>query len=116
MVGRPLVSAEVGTGGGAWRLKWHPRRPQLLLAACMYAGFAVLRASAAWDGLQLASTYTGHDSIGYGADWWWGGGGGGGGEAAAAVQPEAQSPPGEAWLVATASFYDRRLHLWSAPL
>jgi diphthamide biosynthesis protein 7 len=34
---------ELNVGGGVWRLKWSPDRPELLAAATMHAGFAVLR-------------------------------------------------------------------------
>jgi hypothetical protein len=101
--------AEVDVGGGAWRLQWRPAVEasgggdrdggDLILAACMYNGFAVLRATVLdggedW-GLEAAERLAEpHESIAYGCDWWRGGGGGAGA------------------VVATASFYDRRLCLW----
>ena len=97
--------AEVGCGGGVWRLKWHPSRRELLLGACMHAGFRVLEvAGGAADGdgapaLRVAASYTAHgvgDALGYGADWAHGGGGG-----------------SEPLRAATCSFYDRKLHLWT---
>jgi diphthamide biosynthesis protein 7 len=87
--------AELRVGGGAWRLKWHPSDPDLLLAACMYDGFALARLDAAGGSLAAAGAYRGHGSIAYGASWW--------------PLPRC---PGTA-LAATASFYDRLLHLWS---
>ena len=102
---------ELDCGGGVWRLKWHPHDPSLLLAACMHAGFAVLRASGGLaDGegsadnsggaptLESLATYEAHgmgQALGYGADWAWTG--------------PAATP---LLLGATCSFYDRALHTW----
>lgn len=92
---------QVGTGGGVWRAKWHPSNPELLLAACMYNGFAVLRAAAGEAaGLEILDTYEhASGSLSYGADW--------------CRHEAAAGGSGGASLAATASFYDRQLHLWS---
>ena len=82
-----------------WRAKWHPTDPQLVLAACMYNGYAVLRCAggdaAEAQILQMYEHAPG--SLSYGADWCRDAAAGGGG----------------ASLAATASFYDRQLHLWA---
>lgn len=90
------------TGGGNWRLRWHPTDPNLLLAAAMYNGFALLRAHESYSKLDVVEEYKGHGSIAYGADWVQMG-------ADAEVVGEQVHPT----LIATASFYDRLLHLWS---
>lgn len=99
----PQPPLQLDTGGGVWRAKWHPRDPELLLAACMYNGFAVLRAAVASEagaaGLEILETYEhASGSLSYGADW---------------CRDEAAAGAGGASLAATASFYDRQLHLWS---
>jgi diphthine methyl ester acylhydrolase len=101
----PLIECPVE--GGVWRLKWNPHDPSLLLAACMYNGFKVLRLDAG----SLSSTdtltpeavnltpihhYQGHGSIAYGADWF-------------------HHPPLRG-LVGTCSFYDHLLHVWRSPV
>lgn len=85
---------QVGTGGGTWRVKWHPTQPHLLAAACMHAGFVVLRADPTLGSLQVHEHYAHQRSLGYGVDW-----------------SRAHLPAGG--LVASCSFYDRLLHLWT---
>lgn len=55
-----------------WRLKWHPADRHLILAACMYNGFAVVRTSEQYSQVDIIEEYKGHSSIAYGADWYWG--------------------------------------------
>ncbi|CAH2037997.1 unnamed protein product, partial [Iphiclides podalirius] len=89
--------SETEVGGGVWRLKWHPRAKGVVLAACMYGGFRLLRLegdggmrSEGAGGRQLHAVceYRQHESIAYGADWNHRNG-----------------------LVATCSFYDCRMHI-----
>ena len=100
------------TGGGVWRLKWHPHpdRGDLLLAACMHAGVCVLDvassarsptvgASAGGEATGLAAKFTRHASMAYGADW-------------CRLTPSLNS---RTPLVASCSFYDRLLCLWRTP-
>jgi diphthamide biosynthesis protein 7 len=77
-------------GGGVWRIRWHPRRADLLLLASMYAGAHLVHATR--DSLRVHMHVPLHESITYGAAW---------------------SPaPNAGYLAATCSFYDRRLALW----
>lgn len=92
---RPIAVSDAKAGGGVWRLKWHPTDPQLVLAACMHGGFAVLRASTAEGTIEVVERYPYQQSLGYGAGW------------CSEVGSDGCS------VVATASFYDRLLHLWS---
>ena len=77
-----------------WRLKWHPSDPALMLAACMHAGFAVLRADGAAASCQVVEEYPHQKTLAYGADW------------CREVGPDGAST------AATCSFYDRLLHVW----
>jgi diphthamide biosynthesis protein 7 len=119
MLRAPLTEHECG--GGVWRLKWHPEQRGLLLAACMHAGFAVIRVEGLEQStdaqaeeaegapiidpsaltLDVVARYEAHgmgSALGYGADW--------------AHRPTSE-PPSSTLRGATASFYDRQLHLWS---
>lgn len=84
----------VETPGGVWRVKWQPSDecPDLLLAACMHGGAAVLSAGQEDAGGSVRGLFTGHESMAYGVDW-------------------ISCAPGSV-RVASCSFYDRRLCAW----
>lgn len=64
---KPVLQESVGLGGGVWKLKFHPSNGNLILAACMHNGFAIVRLED--DGIKIVEEYKGHDSLAYGADW-----------------------------------------------
>lgn len=96
-------AADVEVGGGAWRVKWHPlvSRKEDLLVACMHDGFKVVKCSfkegeetALMNGQPIvASRYDAHTSLAYGVDW--------------------QHGLSQKDFVASCSFYDHSLHMWS---
>ena len=95
-------TAECGCGGGVWRLKWHPTDSSLALAACMHAGFKVLRLAAPSDAepepaMSEVAAYCEHgmgQALAYGADW------------------AHDGAHADALRAGTCSFYDHALHLW----
>ncbi|KAI8603809.1 WD40-repeat-containing domain protein [Dissophora ornata] len=91
---QPLSTTE--TGGGVWRLKWHPTRMDVLLAGCMHNGFHVLHYNETWSTALIGSSFMEHKSLAYGVDWSY-------------VPPET---PSELPLVVSCSFYDHLIHLW----
>lgn len=108
---RPVVSEELDTGGGVWRVKWQPRHAHVLGAACMHGGFVVLTCGS--GGLTVAQTHTGPDaSLAYGLDW--------GYESLPALGLSAEPPEVSSeypyFLVAGCSFYDQTVHLWSCDM
>ncbi|KAF9971586.1 Diphthine methyltransferase [Actinomortierella ambigua] len=90
---RPLSTTH--TGGGVWRLKWHPTRKDILLAGCMHNGFHTIHYDDAWSDGQIASSFMEHKSLAYGVDW--------------SYAPPSQ---GRSPLVISCSFYDHLIHLW----
>ena len=93
---KPL--SELQVGGGVWRLKWHsaPERQDDLLVACMHDGFKVVNRSRGAD-TTILKEFREHASLAYGADWY--------------VPPGAPSAETK---VASCSFYDHKLCLWTA--
>lgn len=85
---------QVSCGGGVWRLKYHPKKESYLVAACMHDGFKLLKLTKEQQELELIEEYKGHGSLAYGADWSW---------ALSEAVPK----------LATCSFYDNLLHLWT---
>jgi hypothetical protein len=103
---------QVRTGGGNWRLRWHPKDAHLLLAACMYHGLAIIQANDTFNAVHVAEEYGAHGSISYGADWFRSGYAGDG----SANHGEHPHETDEPTLIASCSFYDRLLHIWSPAL
>ncbi|KAF0703825.1 Aste57867_7503 [Aphanomyces stellatus] len=93
-------TTQYSTGGGVWRLKWHPlaSHKSLLLAACMHNGFQILDVSTPEP--TVRAHYTKQTSLAYGVDWW--------------HNPTivASDTP----VVGSASFYDHAFHVWHATL
>ena len=90
--------ADIETGGGVWRIKWHPYLENVLLAACMHDGFKIFKSEelSEWD---LTHDYQNHKSLAYGADW---------------LLPTSNGNMNgpENALVATCSFYDNLMNVW----
>ncbi|KAL1307301.1 hypothetical protein AAHE18_17G022500 [Arachis hypogaea] len=95
-ISKPVNETSIGLGGGVWRVKHHPYIPNLVLAACMHNGFAIV--SIKGNEAQVLETYKKHDSLAYGADWQKG-------EANHRVE---RTKP----IVATCSFYDKLVRIW----
>ena len=97
--------ADVGVGGGVWRVKWHPSasRKEDLLVACMHDGFKIvnytlretINQGIVTDPPVVTSRYDAHTSLAYGVDW-----------QHSLGQEDVQD------FVASCSFYDHSLHLW----
>jgi diphthamide biosynthesis protein 7 len=92
----PLVQGDVG--GGAWRVKWHPSpsRKEDLLVAGMHDGFKVVKAHGEDVAWEIVKRFDDHKSLAYGVDW--------------SYTP---SDVDGQTLIASCSFYDHALYLWS---
>lgn len=90
----PVSKQSLNIGGGVWRLRFHPRHTDLLLAAAMYNGCKVVRRHAD-QSLSIEASYMGHKSIAYGACWL------------------SDLNPQNSLCALTGSFYDRSIQLWA---
>ncbi|CAG9461288.1 unnamed protein product [Pedinophyceae sp. YPF-701] len=109
--GQPVLAAALDTGGGVWRLKEHPESGDVALTASMHGGFCCVRglsgtapavACVYEQGATCPDAMPDQPALAYGCDWYRGGVGGVGTDE-------------DGWLVATASFYDQEMRIWSAP-
>ena len=92
----PLSSCS--TGGGVWRLKWHPSQSNLLLGACMHNGMHVFELNSETSFLTCVCDFMNHDSMSYGADW---------------IVSKEMAIPRENEKIVSCSFYDKAIHLWN---
>ena len=92
---RPI--SEIATGGGVWRLKWHPYGHDKLLAACMHNGYKVIDYLDGLSDPSITLSYDKHESLAYGVDW--------------CLNP-IQSEENKETVFASCSFYDKLLTVW----
>ncbi|KAL9932050.1 hypothetical protein V8E36_009111 [Tilletia maclaganii] len=112
----PLQTLDVG--GGIWRTKWHPHDPARLLLGCMHNGFQVVHVGPEAE-VEVVRRFEGHASLAYGCDWERGlllsGPGRGRKEAGADGEvEEGEEEQRRDTYVASCSFYDARMHIWTA--
>ncbi|KAA8497061.1 Diphthine methyltransferase-like [Porphyridium purpureum] len=93
--------SDLNLGGGVWRIKHHPERPWVMLAACMYDGVKVVTLNReSGDALNCVLEYKRHESIAYGVSW------------INSSEDKSHRLNLNADIL-SASFYDRALHRWS---
>lgn len=94
----PLTTIDVG--GGAWRVKWHPspERKNDLLVACMHDGFKIVNIDCKEYTMpyDIGKCFRQHESLAYGVDW--------------SFHEDVRE---KETLIASCSFYDHKLCLWS---
>lgn len=117
---------EVHVGGGIWRIKWHPFSTKYILVAAMHHGFHILQLDYTL-GVNVIASYNEHKSLAYGVDWHWFQY-----ESSFNIPKEDHTTSSSSmeetdnvgntvcWntrnIIASCSFYDRSLHLWSVDL
>ncbi|KAL5277068.1 DPH7 family protein [Megaselia abdita] len=84
---------EVNLAGGIWRIKSNPFDENMILTACMYNNFSVVKILED-SSLKLGGVLETHKSICYGSDW-----------------SHDKNKGGEGFYTATCSFYDHKLCL-----
>ncbi|KAK3414522.1 hypothetical protein EUGRSUZ_H00383 [Eucalyptus grandis] len=95
-ISKPVNQSSICLGGGVWRIKQHPHVPGVVLAACMHNGFAIIDLRG--EEIKIVETYSRHSSLAYGADWQKGG---------------SKEGKRENMVIATCSFYDRLVRIWT---
>ena len=88
---------ELSVGGGVWRIKWNCKHPEIIALACMHGGFKIVNVSSN----SVIASYNKHQSLAYGLDWY---------PDDMRMELESDLYTG---LLASCSFYDHSLHLWT---
>lgn len=87
---------EINLGGGIWRIKLNPAEPNLILTACMYHNFSIVRLDEELGFSLDCVLHHGDQKICYGADW---------------GRTEGSTQPSNYYNFATCSFYDNLFSL-----
>lgn len=90
---------ELEMPGTLWRLKWNPHNYDFLLAGCMLDGVHIVEAG---DHLDIVENYYEHKDLSYGVDWSY------------LKENELEKFGGGKYLIASCSFYDHLLCVWTA--
>ena len=93
---RKIPICDIETGGGVWRLKWHPESENVFLAACMHNGFKIFK-TCDFSSFISTHSYKEHQSLAYGCAW---------------ITLNDNIGDIKNSLVATCSFYDNLLKVW----
>jgi diphthamide biosynthesis protein 7 len=95
---KPLSTFD--TGGGVWRIKWHPfeDKANLLLLACMRGGVHILNVLDTVTPLVDFHSH-GSENLAYGVDW---------------ILDHVNSANNKSVHIGSASFYNRELRVWEA--
>ncbi|KAM2455553.1 hypothetical protein PS1_015549 [Malus domestica] len=93
----PNDTNNVVIGGEVWRIKFHHFAAGLVLTPCMHNGFSIVNNNE--DNTEVIETYSKHESFAYGADWH--------------TDKSLHEGKRNNTLVATCSFYDRLLRIWT---
>lgn len=102
---------EFKTGGGVWRLKWHPHHSNVILAACMRNGYKVIEYNSDLSVAECLCSYETHKSLAYGADWCLNAGLSGSAWEVNGTGSAVDRLKGSK--IASCSFYDKLLTVWS---
>ena len=88
--------SETSLGGGVWKIKWEPGSSRHILAAAMHNGFHIVDCGTSESQTEprIVTSYMEHTSLAYGCDW--------NRDQRASVKT-----------IASCSFYDHSLHVWS---
>jgi len=99
--------SETKTGGGVWRIKWHPLIKDVLLTACMHNGFHIYKYDDSFTSANEVCVFDQQAQLAYGADWCLQRGN-------PSKDLTTQNILDQSY-IATCSFYDHSMKVWDLP-